>query len=424
MSAILAVIIGVVFVYSLISILVTQINSVIANMLRLRARHLRDGLDDLVTDPVLQAKVFSHPLIQLVKNQMVLPTQRLTNDEAREIAQSDVNDVTWIKPETFVQVLMNVIRVDADQELFGALLNVIDGMPAGADRRRLRLIVNRIMTTGDGLDELRTTIANLEEAVYRDALMQTLDQIDDEIGKMGLEPNSIISVMAGLRQVNNPYFRTALQTILSTAQNMEQATEQLVDWFDEGMNRATRTFTQTMQKLSLLMGLVIAVFVNVDSLQLARSLWEDPALRDSVAAVAQQAVEAGTLEASMNASTSVSGTVSAQGVNLGLGDIAQEITDDFVVAQTTVNELISLNLPIGWTYENLSELDADDELLELKMGHSNNIWNLLPWNNANWLGLVLSKVVGLILTMIAVSQGAPFWFNILRRLMGGNPASD
>ena len=424
MSAILSVIIGVVFVYSLISILVTQINSVLANMLRLRARHLRDSLDDLVTDPVLQAKVFSHPLIQLVKNQMVLPTQRLTNDEAREIAQSDVNDVTWIKPETFVQVLMNVIRVDADQELFGALLNVIDGMPAGADRRRLRLIVNRIMTTGDGLDELRTTIANLDEAVYRDALMQTLDQIDDEIGKMGLEPNSIISVMAGLRQVNNPYFRTALQTILSTAQNMEQATAQLVDWFDEGMNRATRTFTQSMQKLSLLMGLVIAVFVNIDSLQLARSLWEDPALRDSVAAVAQQAVEAGTLEATMNASTPVSGTVSAQGVNLGLGDIAQEITDDFVVAQTTVNELISLNLPIGWTYENLNELDADDELLELKMGHSNNIWNLLPWNNANWLGLVLSKVVGLILTMIAVSQGAPFWFNILRRLMGGNPASD
>ncbi len=423
MSAILAVIIGVVFVYSLISILVTQINSVVANMLRLRARHLRDGLDDLVTDPVLQAKVFSHPLIQLVKNQMVLPTQRLTNEEAREIAQSDVNDVTWIKPETFVQVLMNVIRVDADQELFGALLNVIDGMPAGADRRRLRLIVNRIMTTGDGLDELRTTIANLDEAVYRDALMQTLDQIDDEIGKMGLEPNSIISVMAGLRQVNNPYFRTALQTILSTAQNMEQATAQLVDWFDEGMNRATRTFTQTMQKLSLLMGLVIAVFVNVDSLQLARSLWEDPALRDSVAAVAQQAVEAGTLEASMNP-TPVSGTVSAQGVNVGLGDIAQEITDDFVVAQTTVNELISLNLPIGWTYENLNDLDADDELLQLKRGNSNNIWNLLPWNNVDWLGLVLSKVIGLLLTMIAVSQGAPFWFNILRRLMGGSSASE
>ena len=46
-------------------------------------------------------------------------------------------------------------------------------------------------------------------------LTDTLEQIEDEITELGLEPNSIVSVLAGIRQIDNPYFRNALSTILS-----------------------------------------------------------------------------------------------------------------------------------------------------------------------------------------------------------------
>ncbi len=50
----------------------------------------------------------------------------------------------------------------------------------------------------------------------------------------------------------------------------------------------------------------------------------------------------------------------------------------------------------------------------------------MPGNSPDWLSNILKKVVGLIVTMIAVAQGAPFWFDLLQRLTGGNsqpPAS-
>src|SRR5215203_4392882 len=52
----------------------------------------------------------------------------------------------------------------------------------------------------------RLLLEKKKEPTYRKALTKTLDQIDDEIGRLGLEHNSIISLMVGLRIVNNIYF--------------------------------------------------------------------------------------------------------------------------------------------------------------------------------------------------------------------------
>ena len=87
------------------------------------------------------------------------------------------------------------------------------------ERRGLRLMVNRIITSGEGMDELRVAISQIDQENFRNALTETLYYIDEEISQMGLEPNSIVSVMAGIRQIDNPYFRNALSTILSTARN-------------------------------------------------------------------------------------------------------------------------------------------------------------------------------------------------------------
>ena len=56
-SPILEVIVGMIFIYSLLSVLVTQINTVVATVLRLRARHLLEGITELVQDPILRAKL-------------------------------------------------------------------------------------------------------------------------------------------------------------------------------------------------------------------------------------------------------------------------------------------------------------------------------------------------------------------------------
>ena len=62
--------------------------------------------------------------------------------------------------------------------------------------------------------------------------------------------------------------------------------------------------------------------------------------------------------------------------------------------------------------------DSDKVALSLVWGDTRNVWNLVPGNNPAWLTLLFSKIVGLIVTTIAVMQGAPFWFDLLRRATG------
>jgi hypothetical protein len=89
-------------------------------------------------------------------------------------------------------------------------------------------------------------------------------------------------------------------------------------------------------------------------------------------------------------------------------------------ARSTLNDLLNLRLPIGWNYRSVDETvlaSTEESALLLDPGwDSRNIWNFIPGNNPNWLSLVVQKVIGLLLTTVAIAQGAPFWFDIFAKL--------
>jgi hypothetical protein len=93
-------------------------------------------------------------------------------------------------------------------------------------------------------------------------------------------------------------------------------------------------------------------------------------------------------------------------------------------AYKTLTSLLDLRLPLGWRYLDLSTLDPADSTNAALFSDANNLWNFIPGNNSGWSGMVLAKLIGLFLTVIAIAQGAPFWFNILRRLGGDKSASE
>ena len=64
------------------------------------------------------------------------------------------------------------------------------------------------------------------------------------------------------------------------------------------------------------------------------------------------------------------------------------------------------------TYQTVLENNPND----LRLGDSHNLWNLIPGNNPDWLWIISIKVLGIAATMLAIGQGAPFWFNILKQL--------
>ena len=420
-SAVLEVIVGLVFVYSLLSILVTQINAVITNVLKLRAKHLRDGIDDLLTDTELQAKIYTHPLIRLVEGGFDF-AKEITEDQAKLIASGDVNrDVTWIPPSTFVNVLLNIVKEDSDDLLYGKLNNIIEAMPATQEKRVLRALLYQIKNSGKGLDDLRVAIGELKGSQYAEPLRVALGQLEIEIGNLEVEPEGIGALLAGLKKVKNETFRVAMQTIVESSKTVDEARQNLESWFNDGMSRASQAFGRKMQYFSLLIGLLIAVFVNVDSLQLARALWEDPALRDSLATAAQtfdtsSLTTTTTPEATPEPGASSTSTSSSDGTLAAVTTSATE-------ARQTLQQILNLGLPIGWHWDDLSSYSSNDPLRQ----DVSNLWNLIPGNNPDyWLRLLLVKLVGWIATMIAIAQGAPFWFNMLNRLTGrgGSSSSD
>lgn len=400
--SVLSVVIGLVFIFALLSILVTQINTLISNGLRLRARHLRDGIGDLIQDEELRAKVLAHPLITLIKDQIVLPDQRITQEQINKIINGAVEAVEWINPKAFVSVLISVIRVDSDKELFGALLDIIDGMPAGEERRRLRLQVNHILSEGSGFSELNDLINGLDDATYKAALVRALGDIQEEIADLGLESNSNIALLAGLRKIKNPYFRETMKTILSTSKTLEEAEQQIKDWFNDGMSRASQSFQRHMRAYSLGVGLLIAVVLNVDVIYLAQALYNTElgaAVEEVARSTAIEELQARVEEAEEAAASDEEGNM-------------EDVVAAASAARATLEDLLALNLPLGWSFDNLSD-DPDDSV---RRGDARFLWNYLPWNNDGWLGLLVLKIIGIAGTTIAVAQGAPFWFDILRIL--------
>lgn len=413
MVAIVQVIIGMIFVYILLGILVAEVNSLVARATRLRAKNLRNALNELIEDPVIRAKVYTHPLIQLVNEPAVSSTQRISKEDAAKIANGAIAaKMDWIEPQIFIDVVLNVIKVESDQRLFGALLNVIDGMPPGLERRGLRLMVNRVVASGAGMAELRQAVNYVQQRRLRHALNDVLNQIDEDISQLGLEPNRIVSVMAGIQQIDSPHFRGALSTLAGSAQNMDEAKANLETWFSNAMTRASSAFAAKMKNMSLAVALLIAVAANIDTLHIARALWEDPAIRQQLSDEAASAVQSGQLTTAIDEGEPVNQDAAAS--EAGMGDAVGDVIGSGTAAVGSLQDIQDLSLPIGWSLVDVSGLPADHPA----RSNPNNLWNYLPDNNPEgWTGLLLAKALGIAATVIAAGQGAPFWFNIVNRIL-------
>ena len=409
MAAIVEVIIGMIFIYMLLGILLSEVNSLISRAARLRARNLRGALNELIEDPVMRAKIYTHPLIRLVNEPAVAATQRISKEDAAKVAGGSIGKMDWIEGQTFVDVVLNVIKAESDQQLFGALLNVIDGMPPSAQRRGLRLLVNRVVSSGAGMAELRQAVSYVQQRHLRRALNDALNQIDEDISQLGLEPNAVVSVRAGIQRIDSLNSRNALSTLTGTAQNIGEARANLETWFNQAMTRASSAYAAKMKTMSIAAALLISAAINIDTLHIARTLWENPIVRQELSGEAANAVQDGQLTTALDDED-----LRAAADETNADGAVEDMLVSGAAAANSLQNIYDLSLPIGWTLVDLSGLPAGHPARR----HPNNLWNYLPENNPDgWLGLLLAKLLGIAATVIAAGQGAPFWFNIVNRVL-------
>ena len=191
-----------------------------------------------------------------------------------------------------------------------------------------------------------------------------------------------------------PYVFPNMEKSMETLQrNTQEFDEKIAEyrvnvegWFNNVMSQSSNWYKIRAQWLAFWIGLVLAVTLNIDTIFVAQKLWQEPTARAVIVAQAQ---------------------VEAQ-------NSAPEDSISFATAR-------SLNFPVGWTTTPLESnscrvLDIIDYRPVIRSGGACLAVTSVPALNNGW-GIIV-KLFGYLVTAFAAAQGAPFWFDILRKLVG------
>jgi hypothetical protein len=223
--------------------------------------------------------------------------------------------------------------------------------------------------------------------------------------------------------------QSALDTFDMKAKgDLDMLQRELENWYDSSMDRVSGWYKRQTQLIVVSLGLVAAIVLNVDSLYIARRLSTDPNLRQSVARIAEEDAKHPHQNQTPQASSTVAGTpASDQGTASATpsqpqpGQSGSPASEAEAVAQIRSNlqTLDGVGLPLGW-----QDFTADFRAKRAAQARALKQQGKTPAPEIRWAvyleaGVEAVKLhgVGWIITALAVSLGAPFWFDMLNKIM-------
>ena len=412
--------IGVVFVFLLLSVFATAINEVLLSLLNMRGRFLLEGVQILLgniskggtADKGLVSKIYNHGQVF-----------GLFEGDFDPLKKGKLP--SYIPARNFSIALLDSIG----QQPFAQMPATAPNPPAALN-------------------------AAVAPAAIAPAVMQVaesfktaVDTLAIDIPKIGVPLKSMVA-MAG-----------------TDATKLQKSVE---DWFNSGMDRVSGRYKYFTQNCLFWVGLVIAIAMNASTIHIIRQLSNESALRQSLVAAATtyklpaslttgatnnqstptpaanptapppqpacappkcaatkstnkpQTTETNNPPAPIppvkpptpppsptgapQASTDTKSTNTPTGAHAS-GKTAESLQEQIEETTKAYAKVESLGLPIGWP-TGLKQPDGSDFPLCQRME------NTLLWIYSN-----PSMIVGWLFTAFAISLGAPFWFDMLAKIM-------
>jgi hypothetical protein len=216
---------------------------------------------------------------------------------------------------------------------------------------------------------------------------------------------------------NDPLSRSLSVLLEDAGGNVEQFKQRLEQWFDTSMERVSGWYKRRTQWILLLLAALVTMFTNADAVAIANTLWHDPAVRSALVAQAQQYAQeqreqdraAASQAASQQAQAAKQAKAAAQEELAGPEppdrlpyDPAEE---EFQAAearfQSSLERLQNLAIPLGWKDPG-QPADPREPFPESRDEYRAALYR-------HWLGWLLSA--------LAISLGAPFWFDMLNKVI-------
>ena len=233
-------------------------------------------------------------------------------------------------------------------------------------------------------------------------LANTLIQSSNLLVGGKVDPN-FDSIVQGMKLPKN--LEARLLTLSHTArQDVNAVKKEIESWFGDFTTQVQHWYTRRAQASSLVIGLFVAAWLNIDTISIAQTLYHDSAKRDAVVRIASQLDENGKIENCPEA------TAAPSDAPIELKSAAGKVKNCLGAIETIYP------FEIGWRINKESGADSQTQIIL----HPWTLFNLIPWTSLDGL-----KLLGLLLSGLALSLGSRFWFDLLKNLValrtGGQP---
>ncbi len=194
-------------------------------------------------------------------------------------------------------------------------------------------------------------------------------------------------------EVVPPKLRESLKVLASRAEakvdtagtEIQQLQAEVESWFNNGMERASGVYRRNVKGVGILVGLAIAFALNADTFYMFQRLSTDSAVRSSVLQTAEQ-LELQNLSSAADVAEALS-----------IDQLSDRIENDLRSVGSAVEDaLADYPLPIGRSQTVIAAQQAAE---------------------ANWpIPFIPQRLIGWLMTALALSMGASFWFDLLRKV--------
>ena len=393
-SGILDAAIGLIFVYLLVSLMVTAATEFLSGILRWRSTHLREGIRTLLDSREASAwvdKLYSHPLVANLR----MPSRGKWIEKLYSLwgfrhvmAGRKDRGPSYIPSRTFAIALIESIR-----EPQRGLHLAIDQIP---DRASLEDWKKHLAGWVDKLPA---------EDPWKSLAAQWINDIPSSLStadaKKWLHAISLQKLIQDIGASPDNKLKKSLLALYDEAHgDVEELKKSIEIWFNNSMDRVSGWYKRRTQTVQLVLAALIVVAVNVDSVLIGNELFSNQTLRNALVAEAEVYARQNQQQGQKPPQDQAPVTAVKEGATQ-LRDLESRIS--------------GLGLPIGWACPVTAT--PKDELAKRQRQYRISPWCRKPLVEASAFETLRFHFWGWLISIFAISLGAPFWFDMLNKVI-------
>lgn len=170
-------------------------------------------------------------------------------------------------------------------------------------------------------------------------------------------------------------------------ESLEHLKTQIKKWYNNYMDRVTGWYKRKIRKNLFFAATAVTLFFNLNFITLSRTIYADSKLRSTISAMAD--------------------TLARE--NAPLTALRQKLgSDTAYLGDININAIIGAELPIGWKMQ-VTDTDMKGKTM---------VGKALAYTRYFFSNhFTVKNIAGWIIFILALSLGAPFWFDVMKKLV-------